>query len=272
MMAALVVVRGGGDLASGVVLRLARAGIRVVVTELPQPLAVRRRVSFAQAVFSQEIEIEGIPARLVTNIFEIPMLLDRGVVPVLVDPEALSITDLQPEVLVDGRMRKRPPELSYPAKWFSIGLGPGFIAGQNCDAAIETKRGHTLGRVFWRGSLEEDTGQPEAVASQTTSRVLRAPLNGKIKALANIGDLLKQGAQVAQIGDLFIYAPFDGVLRGLVMDGLQVSQGMKIGDLDPRSDPGLCTLVSDKALAVGGGVMEAILSHPHLRELLWPHP
>lgn len=275
-----VVVRGGGDLASGVILRLARIGVRVIVTELPQPLAVRRLVSFAQAVYDQTIEIEGIKGQLAKRSEEFPALFAQGIVPVIIDPEGAILEQLHPQVLIDARMTKRPPELAYPAQWFTVGLGPGFTVGQNCDAAVETKRGRFLGRVYWSGSPEPDTGQPETVANHTGERVLRAPQDGILHTLVTIGDHLPAGTPIARVGGdlrvdpgcVYVYAPFQGVVRGLLNDETRVTQGMKIGDLDPRCDSSLCTLVSDKALAIGGGVLEAILSVPHLREQIWTTP
>ncbi len=265
----LVIIRGGGDLASGAILRVARAGIRLLVTELPQPLAVRRSVSFAQTVYAKKIEIEGITAKLSQGLDDLPALFDEEVIPVLVDPQAACLGRMHPQVVVDARMLKRPPELAYPAEWFTIGLGPGFIAGGNCDAAVETKRGHFLGRVYWHGTPEPDTGKPEPVEDRESARVLRAPGDGILQTLVDIGDIVQQGAPLARIGNDVIYAQFSGIVRGMLMGGLYVNQGMKIGDLDPRSDPKLCTMVSDKALAVGGGVLEAILSNPSFRGKLW---
>jgi xanthine dehydrogenase accessory factor len=267
-----IVVRGGGDLASGVILRLERIGVRVIVTELPQPLAVRRLVSFAQAVYDQTIVIEGTKAQLAKDSAEFPALFAQGIVPVIVDPDGAILDQLQPRVLIDARMTKRPPELAYPAKWFTVGLGPGFTVGQNCDAAVETKRGPLLGRVYWSGSPESDTGQPETVANYNGERVLRAPQDGILHTLVAIGDHLPAGAPVASVENELVSTQFQGVVRGLLHDGTRVTRNMKIGDLDPRCDTSLCTLVSDKALAIGGGVLEAILSVPHLREQLWPRP
>lgn len=254
------------------VVRLARAGCKVIVTELERPLAVRRAVAFAQAVYSRGIEIEGIQAQLASHPAEAIEMAQRGTISVLVDPDCRINAQFHPQVVVDGRMRKKTPESAYPASWFSIGLGPGFIAGENCDAAIETMRGHTLGRVYWQGSPAADTGLPESVANYEGERVLRAPASGVLRTLVDIGDILAEGEPVAQVGDQVLTAKFRGVVRGLLMDGLAVNQNMKIGDLDPRCDPALCYLVSDKALAVGGGVMEAILSVPELRKALCSTP
>ncbi len=268
-MSFYVVMRGGGDLASGAVLRLARAGIHTLVTELAQPVAVRRLVCFAQAIYSDGFEIEGVRARRANDLEEALDFIAQGIVPVLVDPEGKISAELQPQVIIDGRMRKQPPEQPYPPETFTIGLGPGFTAGENCDAAIETMRGPFLGRVYWQGSPEDDTGQPEPVGEQAGERVLRAPQTGSLETLVEIGDIVEAGAPLAKVAGCLLSAPFKGVVRGLLPNGLQVTGGMKIGDIDPRCDPRLCTLVSDKALAVGGGVMEAILSVPRLREALW---
>jgi xanthine dehydrogenase accessory factor len=171
--------------------------------------------------------------------------------------------------LVDGRMRKQPPEADLPSAQLVIGLGPGFIAGENCDAVIETQRGPNLGRVIWQGSPQVDTGVPEGMAPYDQTRVLRAPADGILETLHEIGDQLKAGQPVARVAGKEVLAPFDGMLRGLLHPGLTVQRGLKIGDVDPRFDPLLCTRVSDKALAVAGGVLEAILSRPTLRPHLW---
>lgn len=277
-MSALVFLRGGGDLASGVALRLHRAGLRLLVTELPQPLAVRRLVSFSEAVYRGEIEVEGVLGRRVDELDQALACLDEGVIPVRVDPPCQSLQEygrrFAPphraiKILVDGRMTKRPPELGLEAADLVIGLGPGFSAGQNCHAVIETNRGHNLGRVIWDGAAEADTGVPERVLQHDYDRVLRAPAGGVLEVQAEIGEQITAGQVVAQVAGQPVRAAFDGVLRGILHPGLEVRPGMKIGDIDPRGDPGHCRSVSDKALAVGGGVLEAILSVPELRPHLW---
>lgn len=265
----LVFVRGGGDLASGVALRLHRSGMQVVIAELPEPLAVRRLVSFAQAVYQGEMQVEDVHARLVSQISEIEAVLASGAIPVVVDTQAKCLEILRPAVLVDGRMLKHPPETDLWAAPLTIGLGPGFIAGENCHAVIETCRGHRLGSVIWQGSAEADTGIPENVAAHSADRVLRAPASGVIHALANIGDHVEKGQPIADVSDQLVTAPFNGVLRGLLHSGLKVTSGMKIGDVDPRDDPRYCYLVSDKALAIGGGVLEAVLTQAEIRKELW---
>jgi len=264
----LILIRGGGDLATGVAIRLVRSGLRVVITELPQPLAVRRTVSFAEAVYAGEITVEGVPAQCVadpTDSLQILTIFGKQKVPVLVDPDCMAAKTLRPVVIVDGRMTKRPPEpIGYIPQLY-IGLGPGFIAGKNCQAVIETRRGPTLGRVFWSSGPEADTGQPEG----DQARVLRSPADGEFIARASIGDHIEKGQVIAEIAGQTVVAPFPGILRGLIHPGVLVMQGMKIGDLDPRDNPWLYQMVSDKALSIGGGVLEALLSKPELRLQMW---
>ena len=268
----IVLIRGGGDLASGVAVRLYRAGLRIIITELPQPLAVRRTVSFSEAVNTGEVTIEGIRARRVTDAgdsLRVLQILSKGSIPVLVDPEASSAQGLHPTVIIDARMTKNPPEpLRHTARLF-IGLGPGFTAPKDCHVVIETRRGHSLGRVIWQGSSIPDTGVPEGLLEHRADRVLRAPADGQIETFAQIGDHVEESQPIAQIAGLLVTAPFAGVVRGLLPAGFSVHTGLKIGDVDPRDDPSLCSFVSDKALAVGGGVLEAILSRSELRSHFW---
>ncbi len=268
-MASIILVRGGGDLATGVAIRLIRSGLRVVITEIPQPLAVRRTVSFAEAVYAGEITIESLTARRVpdpSDSLRILTILGKQQIPVLVDPDCTSAKSLHPAVIVDGRMTKRPPEPIGYSPVLYIGLGPGFVAGENCQAAIETRRGPTLSRVYWRGGPDPDTGAPEG----DPARVLRAPCDGVLAAHVEIGEHVEEGQLIAMISDQSsVISPFKGILRGLIHPGLTVTRGMKIGDVDPRDDPRLCQMVSDKALAVGGGVLEAILARPEVRAQLW---
>jgi xanthine dehydrogenase accessory factor len=277
-MPSIILIRGGGDLATGVAIRLIRCGLRIAVTELPEPFCVRRSVSFAEAVFTGEITVEGITARCVedpTDSLRTLSIFARQQVPVLVDPGCLSAGSLHPSVIVDARMVKHPPDPIGYAPELYIGLGPGFVAGVNCQAVVETRRSHTLGRVFFQGSPDPDTGQPDG----NPERVLRAPVDGLLSAHARIGDHLEQGHIIAEIenatndsgkpGTCLVKSPFRGILRGLIHSGLMVTRGLKIGDVDPRDDPQLCELVSEKALAIGGGVLEAILSQPAVRAQLW---
>jgi xanthine dehydrogenase accessory factor len=285
-----VLLRGGGDLASGVALRLNRVGIEVVITELAQPLAVRRTVSFAEAVYEGSWEVEGVRARLV-EADQLSAALEAGEIPVLIDPNAdILLSTFHFPVVIDARLLKTSPDplpISIP---LHIGLGPGFTAGSDCHAVIETRRGHTLGRVYWHGSTQPDSGEPEG----DPRRVLRAPEDGEVQGGKRIGEHVEAGEVVAVIqrpvilseakdlshekkdsspsvqSDTKVISPFAGVLRGVVRDGLRVSKETKIGDVDPRDDPSYCWLVSDKALAIGGGVLEAILSRGEVRKALLP--
>jgi xanthine dehydrogenase accessory factor len=266
---ALILVRGGGDLATGVVLRLHRAGMKVIITELAQPLAVRRAVSFAEAVYEGHHTVEGITARLIQR-DQLSAALETDEIPILIDPDADVLLSHQFLVVIDGRLTKQTPAplLAEPA--LHIGLGPGFHAGRDCQAVIETRRGHTLGRVYWSGSTQPDSGVPEG----DPRRVLRAPGDGIVMGLKQIGDHCEVGDTIANIQvDSYIStqlnSPIAGVVRGIIRDGLQVTKGLKIGDIDPRDDPSACFLVSDKALAIGGGVLEAILSREEIRRELW---
>ena len=274
----LVLVRGGGDLASGIILRLHRSGLQIVVTELPKPLAVRRTVSFAEAVYEGTHTVEGVTGRLINWDLPLPEFhrqvtaaLDWDEIPVLVDPQAQVLTRIPFLAVIDARLIKVPSE-PLPIKVpLHIGVGPGFHAGKDCDAVIETRRSHTLGRVYWHGSAQPDSGQPEG----DPKRVLRAPADGIFVGHKQIGEHCEAGELIAEIEPEIenrhtsILASLSGVLRGLIRDGVQVSKGLKVGDIDPRDDRSACYLVSDKALSIGGGVLEAILSKEEIRNKLW---
>lgn len=264
----LVLIRGGGDLASGVALRLHHGGFPVIITEIQQPLAVRRPVSFAEAIYSGEVQIEGVHGRHVHDASDIAQAVKSSFIPVLIDPHAKICELIAPEVIVDGRMLKQAPDIGVDAAELVIGLGPGFTAGEDCHAVVETRRGPNMGRVIWEGSAETDTGLPEPVHGYDSERVLRSPADGELKGGLEIGTLVEAGDELAIVGSQPVVAPFDGVLRGLMHDGLQVRAGMKIGDLDPRGIPEYCFRVSDKSLAVGGAVLEATLSRSNLRPML----
>lgn len=264
-----VIVRGGGDLASGVALRLHRAGIRAVITEIEKPLAVRRTVAFAEAVYAGHVEVEGVTATRIETLSEAAARFEANEIPVLVDPTLKDFKHLVQAVIVDARMIKRPPDVVANAASLVVGLGPGFVAGENCHAVIETMRGHNLGRVFWQGSALADTGLPGSIALHGKDRVLRAPKAGQVEPAAEIGQQLRAGQLVATVAGAKLRAPFAGVLRGLIHPSVEVQAGMKVGDLDPRNDPSYCWRVSDKALAVGGGVLEALLTRPEMRTILW---
>jgi len=264
----LAIIRGGGDLASGIAVRLHRAGIKVIISEISQPLAVRRYVSFAEAVYTKTVLIEEIAGILVKNSVEISRCFENATIPVIVDEELSVCKTLDASVLIDARMLKRKISNSETEISLKIGLGPGFFPGENCRCVVETKRGPFLGRVYWNEAAEADNGIPDMVEGFEKERVLRSPASGVFKAFVRIGDIVAKGEEIASVNESVIIAPFRGVIRGLLHEGLVVTPYMKLGDLDPRCDPLLCSLVSDKALAIGGGVLEAILSIPENRDKL----
>jgi xanthine dehydrogenase accessory factor len=263
-----VVVRGGGDLASGVIYRLAKAGFPVTVTELTHPLAIRRAVAYASAVYEATITVGGLTARRVERTADVTHVQAAGEIPVLVDDAGKALTALKPVVVVDARLAKRNLGTTIGDAPLVIALGPGFEAGKDCHTVIETSRGHNLGRVIWSGSAEPDTATPGDIQGHAADRVLRAPADGYVTPRAAIGDRLEEGDAVAVVGDQPVVAPFDGVLRGLIHRSVAVTRGMKIGDIDPRAVREHCFTISDKSLAVGGGVLEAILSAPQVAEQL----
>ncbi len=255
-----VAIRGGGDLASGIAYRLHRAGFPVLILELQHPMLVRRSVSFGSAIAEGSIVVEGVTALQVSSVDEAITIQGKEQIPVLVDPDADSLESYRPSVLIDARMLKTAPAAHLFRAELSIGLGPGFTSPDHCDAVIETNRGHHLGRVIWQGSAEADTSLPEQVMGHESPRVLRAPEEGRVRSLASIGNILEAGDAIARVGDHLITAPFRGVLRGLIADDQYVPAGIKIGDIDPRADRSYAFEISDKSLAIGGGVLEAILS------------
>ena len=264
-----VLLWGGGDLASGVVLRLQKAGIRTLVVEKDQPLVVRRTVAFANAVFEGQMQVEDVTGVLVHRPEAMEEIWASGRVPVIVDPDLTLLARFRPLALVDARMRKKQVQMDLNSADLVIGLGPGFVVGENCHAAVETNRGHILGRVFCKGSPEADTGIPGKVGAYARERVLHAPTAGLIHTLKEIGDAVSKGEPLLTVGGAQVTAPFDGVLRGLVHDGLRVREGMKVGDVDPRPETFRCWTVSEKSLAIGGGVLEALLTKPEIRSQLW---
>jgi xanthine dehydrogenase accessory factor len=256
-----VLIRGAGDLASGVAWRLQRCGFPVVMTEIARPLVVRRTVSFAEAVFAGQATVDGVLAQRAADVAEARQMLAKGVIPVLIDPAAACRADLQPAVVLDAIMAKVNTGTAIDDAPLVVALGPGFVAGRDCHAVIETNRGHDLGRVIWQGGAEPDTRTPGEVGGYKGARVLRAPADGHVHACAAIGDVVQEGHVIAHIDGAPIVAPFDGVLRGIVHPSVAVHTGMKIGDLDARAERRYCFTISEKSLAIAGGVLEAILTY-----------
>jgi xanthine dehydrogenase accessory factor len=253
----LCVVRGGGDIATGVVWRLWTAGWPVVVCELAAPLTIRRTVSVSTTVTDGNFTVEAMPAVLAKDVDSAAALAADGVVGVVVSPE---LPALGADVVIDARLAKRNIDTTIGDASLVVGLGPGFEADVNCDAAVETKRGHRLGRVLWSGATAANTGIPGMIEGKSAERVLRAPLDGTAVWNVSIGDIVCDGQLMGHVSDAPVIAPFAGTVRGLIAESVELKSGLKIGDVDPRSDPGACYEISDKALAIGGGVVEAVLT------------
>ena len=256
----LAVVRGGGDLGSGTALRLWRVGFSVIILEEEQPRAVRRTVSFSEAVYDGTARVEEAEAVLVRSARESVDVAKGGTIAVLVDPTGASLAELSPDALIDAILAKRNTGTRIEWAPRVVALGPGFTASLDCHAVVETNRGPDLGRVIWHGEAEPNTGEPGEVGGQRGRRVLRAPAAGPIRTVREIGDIVEEGDIVARLDGLPVHSELNGLLRGLLRDATYVTRGMKVGDVDPRTDRTLCYRVSDKSLAVAGGVLEAVLS------------
>jgi xanthine dehydrogenase accessory factor len=291
----LILLRGGGDLATGVAYRLHKAGFPIVVLERPDPLVVRRQVALATAVLEGAITVEDLRAVRVDSFAEGLGLASTGAIPVLVAPDLATIYPASEDansgigiqgsggageqgsqeaatrhlplvarrsslILVDARMAKRNLDTTIDQAPLVIALGPGYTAGVDCHAVIETNRGHRLGRVIWDGAAEANTGTPGIVAGKGAERVLRAPAAGVVQWRKAIGDRVRAGEVLGTVAGQAVVAPFDGVARGLIAPGTAVPAKLKIGDVDPRGDVATCFTISEKALAVGGGVVEAVLT------------
>ena len=258
----IVLVRGGGDIATGVVWRLHHTGFRVLVAELPHPLTIRRTVAVSSAVTSGHINIEGLVARRCDDEQSVRTCWDLGEIPVVVAPTIGDVPMSQPmSSIIDCRLAKQPLDSSINDAEIVIALGPGFSVGTHCHAVIETMRGHRLGRALFSGMAEPNTGSPGEIEGKSAERVIRAPLPGCITWSSEIGDFVKEGTVLGEVAgetSVHVHAPFTGMVRGLIAPGSQVSVGLKIADIDPRHDPEACVQISDKALAVGGGVVEAL--------------
>jgi len=256
----LVVIRGGGDLGTGVAYRLWRAGFPLIVLELPDPLTVRRSVALSTAVTEGSTEVEGMRGVHAADPAEALAIAVTGKVAVLV---AVTLPDLtrHPEVVVDARLAKRNIDTAISQAPLVVALGPGFTAGVDCDAVVETQRGHRLGRVIWQGSAEPNSGVPGRLGEATSERLIRASGTGVVSWEASIGDTVEKGRPLGRVGDHPVAAPTSGVVRGLIAPGLTADPGLKLGDIDPRGDTAACFTISDKSLSVGGGVLEAALAH-----------
>ena len=260
----LVVVRGGGDLATGTIYKLKKCGYSVLVLETEKPSAIRRNVAFSEAVYEGCQTVEDVTAKLAANPKEAMGFISEGDVAVMIDPQAACLKELEAAVLVDCILAKRNLGTNRGMAPVTIGLGPGFYAGEDVDAVIETMRGHNLGRVILKGAAIPDTGIPGAVAGVTKERVIHAPAEGILRNISHIADVVEKGQKIAFIesreGIIDVRASISGLLRGLLRDGYRVTKGFKIADIDPRLEEyENCFTISDKARCIAGGVLEAIL-------------
>lgn len=254
----LIAVRGAGDLATAVAITLFRSGFRVVCLETAEPTVIRRTVSFAQAVFDGSCAVEGVGARL-CKASEALSVIEEGEVPVVIDPKGDLIKTLKPVVVVDAIIAKRNLGTSRDMAPYTIALGPGFCAGSDVDCVIETARGHNLARLIFSGSATPNTGIPGNIGGFTVERVIHSPCAGVFRADRKIGDIVKADEVIAHVGDFEVKAKIDGMIRGLLHDGLSVPEHFKIADIDPRGEKADFRTCSDKARSLGGAVLQAVL-------------
>lgn len=254
----IIWIRGAGDIASGIAFRLHKSGFSVVMSDLPQPTSIRRTVCFSEAIIMGETTVEDITARFAADAAVARETLARDEIAVLADPTGMTARKLEPIAVIDAILAKRNLGTMIDDAEIVIGIGPGFTAGVDCHAVVETARGHTLGRVYYSGSALPDTGIPGSIAGFTLERLLRAPKAGVFRGVKKIGDVVEAGEICAYVDDAPVMSHIRGVLRGLLPDGLTVCEDMKSGDVDPRCEISHCLTVSDKALAIGGGALEAV--------------
>lgn len=252
----IVVVRGAGDLATGVIARLHNSGFKVIACEIDKPSSIRRKVSFSEAVYDGETIVEGLTAKL-TSIED--SVLDDGV-SIVIDPKMSILDSIKPYAVVDSILAKTNLGTRIDMADIVIGVGPGFTAGDDCHAVVETKRGHDLGKIYYSGSAIPNTGIPGEIGGKSNERVVHSPSEGTIHNSVSIGDTVFEGDLLFTVSDDRMYAPFSGVVRGIIRYGFFVKKGMKVADIDPRIDQvENCVKISDKARTISGGVLEAIL-------------
>ncbi len=259
MKGEVIVVKGGGDIASGIIQKLHRTGFRVLVLEIEKPTSIRRTVCFSEAVYDGKMEIEGIISVLAKSIQEIYDAWSNDCIPVVVDPEGTYIIKLNPIAVVDAIIAKKNTGMKKDAAPVTIAVGPGFEAGKDVHIVIESNRGHNLGRLIFSGFADPNTMEPGSIDGFTFERVLYSPDEGNFIANHKIGNLVKKGDVIGRVNDKNVIAKLDGVVRGLIREGIYVAEGQKIGDVDPRNDTEYCYTISDKARAIGGAVLEAVL-------------
>lgn len=257
----LIIIRGGGDLASGVIHRLHRCGYPVLILESEKPSAIRRMVAFCEAVYDGEAFVEGLLCQKIRHPGECERVWAAGEIPLLADPAGAFIKELAPAAVIDAILAKRNLGTTREMADLTIALGPGFEAGEDVDFVVETMRGHNLGRIITGGCAFPNTGTPGLIGGVGRERVVHSPAAGKIMNMAQIGDLVEQGQVLAMIGKTPVRASITGILRGIIRDGYEVSRGMKIADIDPRKEEKQnCYSISDKARCIAGSVVEILLS------------
>lgn len=255
----MILIRGAGDIASGIALRLYRAGFTPVMTDLNKPTSIRRTVCFSEAILRGFCIVEGVTAERSATREEAAAIMRRGHIPVFADDEGKVLSLLRPEAVVDARLAKVNLDTTLSDAPIVVAVGPGFTAGKDCRAVVETQRGHYLGRVIYEGSAAPNTGVPGNIGGYTVERIIRAPKAGVFHPVRDIGDQVQANETVAYVDDTPVTCRIGGTLRGILPEGILVHEGMKSGDVDPRCQPDHCLCASDKALSVGGGVLEALL-------------
>ena len=255
-MAEIIIVRGGGDMASGVVQKFHRAGFHVLILEIPEPTAIRRSVSLSEAVYDGEAKVEDIDCRNIMAVDQLDDCWKERKVPLLIDPLGDAIRKVRPAAVIDAILAKRNVGTNKEMAKIIIALGPGFCAGEDVHAVIETMRGHDLGRLILQGNAKPDTRIPEEIGGKSADRVLHAPVAGTVTAIKQIGDIVQKGEVIFSVGGQAVYAAFSGLVRGMLRDSMKVTKGMKIADIDPRTDTDVCT-ISDKSRCIGGSALEA---------------
>lgn len=260
-----ILIRGAGDLATGIASRLYHGGHQIIMTEIAVPLTVRRMVAFSRAVYEGRAEVEDMTGILVQCMEEAKAVMQAGDIPIIVDEKAEIAQEYKPDVVVDAILAKKNMGTRITDAPFVIGVGPGFTAGSDCHCVVETKRGHTLGKVLYDGSAIPNTGVPGNIGGFTTERLIRAAGDGLMEPRASIGDLVEKGQTVALTGGQEVYAQMSGIVRGMLQPDVQVWKNLKIGDIDARCEKFHCFTVSDKARSIGGGVLEAVTGFETIR-------
>ena len=260
----LIIVRGGGDLATGTIYKLKKSGFPVLILEVPSPSAIRRNVAFCEAVYQGSQRVEDMTCYLAESVEQAEQFISQGKLCVLVDPMGDSIPRLKPLAVIDAILAKKNLGTNRNMAPITLALGPGFTAGEDVDAVIETKRGHNLGRVLWKGAAAPNTGIPGIIGGYGKERVIHSPAKGILRNVKKITDIVSKGEVIAVVeteeGDVSVEATLDGILRGLIRDGYPVHVGFKMADIDPRAEEyENCFTISDKARCIAGGVLEAVL-------------